>query len=91
MSAEIGVVIREALNGTFNQRSVRELSARDIDARIAFQHRDGPGQVLTFVVGDLRQMYHNSSETHLELVGTDSDCGDLTTYELGTQDKVWIG
>lgn len=91
MSAEIGVVIREALDAKFTTRSVRALSANDIGARVAFEHRDGPGQVLTFVVGDLRQIYHNSSETHLELVGTDQDQGDLTTYELGTQAMVWIG
>lgn len=91
MSAEIGVVIREALNGSFQSRSVRELSARDIDARVAFEYRDGDGKVLTFVIGDLRQIYHNAAETHLELVGTDQDTGDLTTYELGTQAKVWIG
>lgn len=91
MSAEIGVVIREALNGSFTTRSVRELSARDIDARVAFEYRDGDGQVLTFVIGDLRQIYHNAAETHLELVGTDREPADLTSYELGTQEMVWIG
>lgn len=82
--------VKKPLEVSFIQRSVRELSAVDIDRLIKIDERFGAGKHEIQFIGQLRQIYHNAAETHIEYCNPNSEHGDLDSKTYGLDDIVLI-
>ncbi|QUD15880.1 hypothetical protein [Nocardia phage KYD2] len=66
------------------------LHAGYIGHPVIFNWRFPSSDVKAVVTGELRQIYHNSAETVLNLTAPDSDTADLTEFTLVAGDTVLV-
>lgn len=67
------------------------LSGREISAVVSFSYLLPPGGVAAVVTGELRQIYHTSAETALNLCShTEDTAGEMTKFVLSPNQQVEV-
>jgi hypothetical protein len=69
---------------------VSEFTHSDIGAYIRFPWKSKEGQLHLIVTGELRQIYYNQGEIHLNLVGITHEYGDLEEFTFPSGFEVEI-
>lgn len=65
------------------------LSGREIGSVISFDYLLPPGGVAAVVTGELRQVYHTSADTIVNLCShTEDTAGDMTEFVLSPNQQV---